>query len=84
MAKYARPSYDRNKDCLSYAKVIKVICKYFISGTPDIIYQMPFPSLSCYDDWRYQQSNQNKVVVSTHLLYDYDKDFLSEDGCILK
>lgn len=84
MSDYARPSYDRNKDCLSYAKIKKVICKYFISGRPNEVYQMPFGSLGAYDDWRYNFSNQNKVVLSTHLLYEYDEDFLSENGCILK
>lgn len=84
MSKYARPSYDRNRDCLSYAKVEKVICKYFISGAPHEIYLVSFPSLSCYDDWRYQRSNENKVVVSTHLIYGYEEDFLSKSGCILK
>lgn len=75
---------DSSKDCLSYATPSRVICKYFISGRPNEVYKMPFARLSAFDDWRYRPENRNKVVVSLHIMYKYDEEFLSQDGRILK
>lgn len=58
-------------DCLVNARVAKVICKYYLLGFPDVVYKMPFGSLGSYDHWRNQPVNANKIVVSTHILYDY-------------
>lgn len=75
---------DASLDCLSYARPSRVVCKYFVSGAPSQVYTMPFGSLSHFDSWRYEKQNQNKVVVSLHIMYKYDSEFLSEDGRILK
>lgn len=75
---------DSSRDCLSYARPSRVVCKYFVSGSPSQIYAMSFGSLSHFDAWRYERQNHNKVVVSLHITYKYESEFLSEDGCILK
>lgn len=75
---------DASRDCLSYARPCRVVCKYFVSGAPAVVYSMPFGGLGHFDEWRYRKENQNKVVVSLHIMYKYDSDFLSEDGRILK
>lgn len=75
---------DASKDCLTYAHPSLVVIKYFISGQPSHIYMSNFGSLSAFDSWRYKTENQNKVVVSLHIKYRYEEDFLSQDGRILK
>lgn len=75
---------DASRDCLTYARPRRVVCKYFVSGAPAQVFSVPFGSLSSFDSWRYEKQNQNKVVVSLHIMYEYDSEFLSEDGCILK
>lgn len=75
---------DASKDCLTYAHPSLVVIKYFISGQPSQVYMSNFGSLSAFDSWRYEKVNQNKVVVSLHIKYRYDENFLSEDGRILK
>lgn len=64
-------------DCLNQARVCKVVCKYFLLGFPEVVYQMPFKSLSSYDSWRNNKSNSNKFVVSTHIMYDYPDEITS-------
>lgn len=64
-------------DCLVNARVSKVICKYFLIGFPDVIFKMPFGSLGSYDHWRNDKVNSNKIVVSTHILYDYPNEIFS-------
>lgn len=75
---------DASRDCLTYARPCRVVCKYFVSGAPAQVYTRSFGSLSLFDSWRYEKQNINKVVVSLHIMYQYDSEFLSEDGCILK
>lgn len=75
---------DASKDCLTYAHPERVVIKYFIDGMPSHVYISQFGSLSAFDAWRYLKTNRNKVVVSLHIKYRYESDFLSEDGRILK
>lgn len=58
-------------DCLNLARVSKVVCKYFLKGFPEVVYRMSFGSLGSYDQWRNSKVNSNKIVVSTHIMYDY-------------
>lgn len=53
------------------ARVCKVVCKYFLSGFPDTVFKMHFSSLGSYDSWRNASVNANKIVLSTHIMYDY-------------
>lgn len=61
-------------DCLNYARVSKVVCKYFLKGFPGVVYRMFFSSLGSYDSWRNSKVNSNKIVLSTHILYDYPNE----------
>lgn len=71
-------------DCLAHAHVDGVVCKYFYSGMPSVLYKMSFNHLRQFDDWRCRPHNSTVIIHSLHIKYCYDKDFLSEDGCILK